>query len=124
MKLGKLDILLTNMYYNRGNMKLYKKIFEDENKIIVITYGGRKNFFTKDELEHMIKNPDRYYLADNLPKWIHVQSIMGSKSKFGLSGKVTFEKVMDIIKQIYKYKGDVIVNVRSDKPMLNGIEWL
>jgi len=95
----------------------YIKLFEEflnENlnegkKITVITYGNKQHTYTDKDIQEFIKDPN--ISADNLPSWLYGAGLRGAN---GFPRKP--KQVVDYLKLILKHKGNVTINVASDKP--------
>lgn len=105
-----------DFFVEEGRVKLFEKFIQslNEKKITVVTYGGKENKYTDADIQEIIDNIDDWMSSDNLPKWIATSGKFPKKK----------EQILDILKKIKAAKGDVKINLRSDKPHEHGIEFL
>jgi hypothetical protein len=78
-------------------------------KITVITYGNKEHVYTDKDIQEFIKDPN--ISADNLPGWMYGAALRGAQ---GFPKKP--KQVVDYLEKILKHKGNVTINVASDKP--------
>jgi hypothetical protein len=78
-------------------------------KITVITYGNKEHTYTDKDIQEFIKDPN--ISADNLPGWMYGAGLRGAN---GFPKKP--KQVVDHLEKILKHKGNVTINVASDKP--------
>ncbi len=81
--------------------------------VTVITYGGVPTLYTTKDLQHMIDDPDLYYCADNLPKWL---AIMFMTTKNLPTFECAYSEAIKAIQAAIDSKFSVTFNVRSDHP--------
>ena len=78
-------------------------------KITVITYGNKEHTYTDKDIQEFIKDPN--ISADNLPGWMYGAGLRGAN---GFPKKP--KQVVDHLEKILKHKGNVTIDVASDKP--------
>lgn len=88
-------------------------------RLVVITWGGFKQNFTKEELREMLADKEMYKDADNLPKWLFSAWLLHKSKGFPRTWKQTWA----FIERILKYPGYVTINVRADYPKMHCIEF-
>lgn len=102
-------------------MRKMKSLREETVFLTVITYGGKRSYFSKSEVLEMIDNPDMYKEADSLPKWIFM-AVNDNKSylfevlkALGFGQVRTFAQVFEFLEALTDFQ-EVAINVRSDIP--------
>lgn len=100
-------------------MKKLRKILAQEGLIRkasevvaeVITFGGRKDRYTREDILEFLANPRIYQDADELPKWL-VEA--GSVDKVRGFPK-NFQQALDYLEKLAEHQGrPVVINVQSD----------
>lgn len=93
-------------------------LVKSASKAKILIRGGREFWMSEDELRALLDEKggikDPYKSADNLPKW------MASAKALKLRG---WKGVADAIQKMIDSSGPVVVNVRSDEPFDNKIQW-
>jgi len=79
---------------------------------IVITAGGVRTLYSTEHLQEMVDDPNLFYCADNLPKWLAIKFMALSGARFGAA----YDKAIQTIKRAVESPTQTIFNVRSDRP--------
>ena len=102
------------------------KVRKDDFDVTVVTYDGKINKYTEDEIKDIINNFDEYECADNIPKWIYVSAFISNSPEIRSALKLYKGSRNDKIKQlliaILKNR-KAILNLRSDKIYENYISF-
>lgn len=101
-------------------MEPVNESINEAKNITVITYGGRKNKYTNDDIDEFLADIEMYLSADNLPGWLYrtaveFPAILGNEyAKLKSRGKLK-QGIIELLKKIKAHPGKVTVDVDSKK---------